>query len=97
MPRTKQTAVSLPAKIRHELRDMSEIVVTRQLTWGTHGRDGQKREMQAHAYPFSAHKTLRQLCRASALLHNREEANAKDLADVKDLVKFMRYDRPEEI
>jgi hypothetical protein len=97
MPRVRQTAVDLPAAIRHELRELSEIVVTRQLTWGTHGRDGQKREQQAHAYPFSAHKTLRQLCRASALLHGRKTATNADLKDVKDLVKFMRYDRPEEI
>lgn len=97
MPRYKQITVDIPTKIRRELREISEMIVTRQLIWGAHGRDGQKRDLQAHAYPFSAHKTLRQLCRASALLHERKIATAADLRDVRDLVKFMRYDRPEEI
>jgi hypothetical protein len=97
MARHKKVEIDLPIKIRHELREISEVVVTRQLTWGSSGQDGQTRQTQAHAYPFSAHKTLRQLCRASALLNSRKKATNADLNDVKDLVKFMRYDRPEEI
>lgn len=95
--RIKPRAVDIPSRIRADLAALSEVIVTRQLTWGPRDRDGESRTTQAHAYPFTAHKTLRQLVRAAALLKGRGVANSADLKLVRDICKFMRYDRPEEI
>lgn len=95
--RVKAGPVEIPTKVRADLKTLSENIVQRQLTWGRPDREGETRGVQAHAYPFSAHKTLRQLVRAAALLKGRHTANQTDLKTVKDICKFMRYDRPEEV
>lgn len=95
-PIVKAREVAIPAKPSADLRSLSEQLIG-QLTWGSYGRDGQKQTTQAHAYPFSPHKTLRQLARASAVIRNARAVTATDVAAVRDVMKFMRYDRPEEI
>lgn len=89
--------IELPKKIEEGIRRLSEQVTERQLIWTARTKDGLERIQQAHEYPFSAHKTLRQFTRAAALLDNRRTAQQKDLTTVRDIVRFMRYDRPEEI
>jgi len=93
----KRRDIKLTPKIEDGLRRLSEQVTERQLIWTSRSRDGVERVQHAHDYPFSAHKVLRQFARSAALLSNRSIATQKDLASVKDIVKFMRYDRPEEI
>lgn len=94
-PRVKPAIVHIPEPVTDALRQLSEQV-TRQLSW-SRSHAGRESVVAAQAYPFSPHKTLRQLARASALIHGRSRVIKADIAAVKDIAKFMRYDRPEEI
>lgn len=93
--RLKPTVVNINEKIASELRIVSEQI-TQQLSW-EHSHAGRTSTIAAQAYPFSPHKIVRQLARASALLDGRRAVNTRDLKAVRDIARFMRYDHPEEI
>ena len=94
-PKVKAGTVTINQKASADLRTMSDQV-TSQLQWA-YSHAGKSGTVQAQAYPFSPHKMLRQLAPASALIHKRASVGPSDIAAVRDIAKFMRYDRPEEI
>lgn len=97
MPVVKRRAVEIPEGLDQQIRQMSEDVLE-QLSWNSAAdREGKRRQVKAHAFPFTPHKVLRQLARAAAALDNRGVVTREDLATLENITAFMRYDRPEAI
>lgn len=92
-PRVRRRRVFIPDVHQQAIRFLSEDV-TEQLVWASRDR---RREVRSNEYPFSAHKILRALAQASAVLHDRETVTDDDMKTITDISKFMRYDRPEEV
>lgn len=93
----RSRSVEIPEGLDHEIRVLSEDVIE-QLAWKQNSKSDSRRVMvHAHHFPFTPHKVLRQMARASAALNGRAIVTIADLDAVKDLSAFMRYDRPESL
>jgi hypothetical protein len=79
------------------IRVLSEQVID-QLQWRAGDkRDGKTYIVKGMQYPFSPHKTLRQLARAAAALRGVARVDSEAISEVENIAAFMRYDRAEEI
>lgn len=97
MPAVRKRSVEIPEGIDQVIRELSEDVLD-QLGWsGAPDKEGKRRTVKAHSFPFTPHKILRQLARASAALENRNVVTLADITTVENITAFMRYDRPESI
>jgi hypothetical protein len=89
--------IDIPNRYQESLRQLSEQVID-QLQWRAgDSREGRQRTVQATEYPFSAHKVLRQLARAAALVNDHGVVTADDFRETESVAEFMRYDRPCEV
>lgn len=89
--------IEIPPRYQTALKELSEQVVD-QLQWKAgDSREGQQKTVAAVQYPFSAHKVLRQLARAAALVNGHDVVTADDFRETESIAAFMRYDRPETI
>jgi hypothetical protein len=93
----RKRIVDIPEGLDQTIRLLSEDVIE-QLAWKHAAKPGGTRVIvQAHHFPFTPHKVLRQMARASAVLNNRSIVAAADIDAVLNVSSFMRYDRPEAI
>lgn len=96
-PRIRPREISIPPIYQNALKELSEEVIE-QLQWKAgRERDGKQHTVAAVQYPFSAHKVLRQLARAAALVNDHDAVTADDFRETENIAAFMRYDRPETI
>lgn len=95
--RVKPRQIEIPPRYQKQLQDLSEQVID-QLQWKAgDSREGRQRIVAATEYPFSAHKVLRQLARAAALVNDHDVVTADDFRECENVAAFMRYDRPCEV
>lgn len=99
LKKMKPMVVDIPPLIASHIRGLSEHVTVEQLCWKSGGEpgDGGGRHVQAHAHPFSVHKTFRSYIRAHGLRHARGVVTTEDFDALVDFSRFVRYDRPEEL
>lgn len=93
----KKLAVDIPAHVSTDIRALSDSVLTNQLSWNSRDDNGSLKKTQAVEFPYTLHKMLRVFIKANALRYNRTTVTDADVRALKDCVRFVRYDHPEEI
>lgn len=90
--------VTVDRQYLNALKELAEGTRRDRLVWFWENKEkGTRLPVQAIDYPFTLQKMLINTIMSHALLHDRTNVNDEDMTFINDLLKFVRYDFPEEI